>query len=252
MAGTSAGAAKGWITRRRGGLSMTNEGVIMPRPRGQAARATPPQRTQLQPIARIDDLRIDPHAPPDPQQMLRLYGQRQLRAALEDYSLDALKGSARMTQQRHPGTAPRQWNNKRDLLDYLERYGGAAPRATPAPRPAPAPKSSTPVRGQRVQPDIFARALPLRPVRHIQGREINPAQTVDPYFLRAIYGDQQLEQALSLWPASSLREAARDAGVPPGRTTSETAQRLAAIAKRAPINNVVAFYERHPNSTYRT
>jgi hypothetical protein len=60
----------------------------------------------------------------------------------------------------------------------------------------------------------------LVPIKNIEGREINPAAPLDPYFLLDAYGPQQLEQALNLFPVAKLKEAAvmvesRNAGTKP-------------------------------------
>lgn len=46
----------------------------------------------------------------------------------------------------------------------------------------------------------------LQPIRHVEGREINPAAPLDPYFLLEVYGAHQLRQALELFPLSKLKE----------------------------------------------
>jgi len=156
MAGTSAGAAKGWITRRRGGFSMTSEGVIMPRPRGQAAQ---PRREQApMPVAiRHDNTHeINYAASLDVKHLTRIYGTHQLEAVLSQFrSRERIDEAARSV-----GLRRRSGETNAGLIRRIVEHekGGAAPRATPAPRPAPAPKSSTPVRGQRVQ-----RATPPAP-----------------------------------------------------------------------------------------
>lgn len=46
----------------------------------------------------------------------------------------------------------------------------------------------------------------LTPIRHVEGREINLAAPLDPYFLLEVYGAHQLRQALELFPLAKLKE----------------------------------------------
>src|SRR5258708_35515725 len=48
----------------------------------------------------------------------------------------------------------------------------------------------------------------LVPIKHIQGRELNPAAPLDPYFLLEVYGAAQLPTALSIFPVAKLKEGA--------------------------------------------
>lgn len=48
----------------------------------------------------------------------------------------------------------------------------------------------------------------LTPIKHIQGRELNPADPLDPYFLFDVYGAAQLPTALSIFPVAKLKEGA--------------------------------------------
>lgn len=48
----------------------------------------------------------------------------------------------------------------------------------------------------------------LTPVRYVEGREINLAAPLDPYFLLEMYGANQLRQALDLFPLAKLKEGA--------------------------------------------
>lgn len=46
----------------------------------------------------------------------------------------------------------------------------------------------------------------LVPIKHVQGRELNPADPLDPYFLFEVYGPAQLPTALSMFPVAKLKE----------------------------------------------
>jgi hypothetical protein len=48
----------------------------------------------------------------------------------------------------------------------------------------------------------------LVPIKHIQGRELNPAAPLDPYFLFEVYGSAQFPTALSIFPVAKLKEGA--------------------------------------------
>ena len=48
----------------------------------------------------------------------------------------------------------------------------------------------------------------LVPIKHVQGRELNPAEPLDPYFLFEVYGPAQLPTALSIFPVAKLKEGA--------------------------------------------
>jgi len=49
--------------------------------------------------------------------------------------------------------------------------------------------------------------IDLVPIRRIEGRDIDPAAPLDPYFLLDLYGPGQLERALGLFPVAKLKEA---------------------------------------------
>ena len=60
---------------------------------GQRAEARPGDR--LAPVSYDDSMRIDPHGTPSVAQLQRIYGDRQLGAALTGYSHETLKAMAR-------------------------------------------------------------------------------------------------------------------------------------------------------------
>lgn len=59
----------------------------------------------------------------------------------------------------------------------------------------------------RKPPGVTAFDIDLVPIRRIEGREIDPAAPLDPYFLLDLYGPAQLEKALGLFPLAKLKEA---------------------------------------------
>lgn len=100
----------------------------------------PPQRTPrgahgapgtpgavLVPLHAIDDGKeIDPYAPPDPYFLRDLYGDPQLRRALERYSLARLQEAATAIEQGHPGTKPRNRGRKAAIIDYIVAHVSGA------------------------------------------------------------------------------------------------------------------------------
>jgi hypothetical protein len=69
------------------------------------------------------------------------------------------------------------------------------------PESKPTPRST---RGQDGVAKILSSTL--TPIRHVEGREINLAAPLDPYFLLEVYGAGQLRQALDLFPLAKLKE----------------------------------------------
>jgi hypothetical protein len=68
----------------------------------------------------------------------------------------------------------------------------------------------------------------LTPIRHVEGREINLAAPLDPYFLLEVYGAGQLRQALDLFPLAKLKEGLpavmeRNPGTKPANRSSKGA-----------------------------
>lgn len=53
---------------------------------------------------------------------------------------------------------------------------------------------------------VTAFDVKLVPIKHVQGRELNPADPLDPYFLFEIYGPAQFPTALSMFPVAKLKE----------------------------------------------
>jgi len=67
---------------------------------------------------------VDPFAPPDPHEIIDVYGYHQLGRALQDYTLDMLKQTAAKVQDEHPGTKPRSKSSKAAVIDYIVEYSG--------------------------------------------------------------------------------------------------------------------------------
>ena len=76
------------------------------------------------PIRYLDVRTLDPFAPPNPKDLIYVYGADKLGRALQEYSLDRLKQTAESIQQEHPGTKPTSRANKQAVIDYIIRYSG--------------------------------------------------------------------------------------------------------------------------------
>lgn len=77
---------------------------------------------------------------------------------------------------------------------------------------------------------VTAFDVKLVPIKQIDGREINPAAPLDPYFLYEVYGAEQLPTALSIFPVSKLKEgAAKVEQQNPGTKPSNRGQKQALI-----------------------
>jgi hypothetical protein len=75
--------------------------------------------SELIPLRSIEGLRFDPHAPVDPYMLQTIYGDAQLRRALEGYSLARLKEAAALVEERNPGTKPTSRARKDTIIDYI-------------------------------------------------------------------------------------------------------------------------------------
>lgn len=71
-----------------------------------------------------------------------------------------------------------------------------------------AEQTATTVRKRGKTKDLSALAADLVPVKRVEGRAIDPAAPLDPYFLHEVYGTEQLPIALELFSMQKLREAA--------------------------------------------
>ena len=78
--------------------------------------ATP---AQLTPINVVEGYKIGPGEAPDPYVFRRIYGDAQLRTALDSFNLTLLKGAADMVMKRNPGTKPKSRSKRDDILDYI-------------------------------------------------------------------------------------------------------------------------------------
>jgi hypothetical protein len=67
---------------------------------------------------------IDPFAPPDPRELMYVYGSDKLERALQNYTLDMLKQTAANVQAAHPGTRPRSKSSKAAVIEYIVEYSG--------------------------------------------------------------------------------------------------------------------------------
>jgi hypothetical protein len=69
-------------------------------------------------------VQINPFAPPDPHEIIDVYGYHQLGRALQDYTLDMLKQTAAKVQAEHPDTKPKSKSSKAAVIDYIVQYSG--------------------------------------------------------------------------------------------------------------------------------
>lgn len=91
-----------------------------PAPR-KAAPAGDKRKIRLTPVGVVDESELDPYGPPNPFALQKLYGNDQLRLALERYSLTALKETLPAMQERFPGTKPKKIT-KPGIIDYIVEY----------------------------------------------------------------------------------------------------------------------------------
>jgi hypothetical protein len=85
-------------------------------------RASNRPKTQLVPLPGTEGARFDPFAPLDPYLLLRLYGPRQLRAALSAYSYATLREAVAQVQQKNPGTRPKDRRKTESLIEYIVEH----------------------------------------------------------------------------------------------------------------------------------
>ena len=81
-----------------------------------------PAKPKLVPIGHVDPTLLGPDMPLNPYVLQQLYGNDQLRLALDGRALKALQQAADIVQQRHPGTAPVKRSQKASLIDYIVQY----------------------------------------------------------------------------------------------------------------------------------
>jgi hypothetical protein len=75
---------------------------------------------KLTPIGDMDESLIDPYGPPNPFGLQQLYGDGQLRLALERYTPARLRGAVAIVQERYPGTKPKSMS-KAAIIEYIVR-----------------------------------------------------------------------------------------------------------------------------------
>lgn len=115
--------------------------------------------------------------------------------------------------------------------EELERNGQFVARVRAAYNTLPASKTrGAGSAGSAAQKAEEARKLAatLKPIHEVEGREINLAAPLDPYFLLDVYGAQQLRQALELFPLAKLKEGVnavieRNPGTKPTSKSSKAA-----------------------------
>lgn len=127
------------------------------RTRAASARSTPPkpvkpghiervQANKLTVVGDVPEHLLDPYAPPNPHALHILYGEGQLRAALDRYTASKLRDAARVMRRQFPDhSVPRAKASKAQLVEYLAASArGDLATATdflrnePAYRPQPA------------------------------------------------------------------------------------------------------------------
>lgn len=77
---------------------------------------------ELVPVIDMTGIRIDPFASLDPYLLHRIYGSKQLRAALTGYSLARLKEGLDPVQTKNPGTKPQSKARKDSIIDYIVEH----------------------------------------------------------------------------------------------------------------------------------
>lgn len=76
------------------------------------------KRIDLVPVGRVDETLLDPYAPPNPWALQQLYGNDQLPAALDRYSLAKVKDALALMQRRYPDMRPKRMT-KSGIIDYI-------------------------------------------------------------------------------------------------------------------------------------
>ena len=75
----------------------------------------------LVPVKNMDGRFYDPFGPLDPYYLQELYGNHQLRQALDDQRTERLRQAARAVRSRNPGTKPRS-DSRAALIDYIVEH----------------------------------------------------------------------------------------------------------------------------------
>jgi hypothetical protein len=96
--------------------------------KGGAAKRAAKGAEPLEPLValRHTGKTVDPYAPPDPTELMYVYGNNKLWRALQDYTLDMLKQTSAKIEAAHPGTKPRNKSVKQSVIDYIVQYAGTS------------------------------------------------------------------------------------------------------------------------------
>lgn len=89
---------------------------------GRKSNSGKPVMEPLVPLRYLDVRTLDPLAPPNPKDLIYVYGQDKLGRALHEYTLDMLKQTADGIQAAHPGTKPKSRASKQSVIDYIVQY----------------------------------------------------------------------------------------------------------------------------------
>ena len=73
----------------------------------------------LVPITSAVGYSINVYGPPDPYELLKIYGKEQLPKALSLYKPAKLKETVARLMEEHPGSKPRTKTKPEDLIDYI-------------------------------------------------------------------------------------------------------------------------------------
>jgi hypothetical protein len=88
------------------------------KPANRTPRAAAPRKVLI-PIVSAGEVVIGRDDQPDAYVLQRLYGDDQLRDALEGYTLATLREMAEVVMQRNPGTTPENKRTKVAVIDYI-------------------------------------------------------------------------------------------------------------------------------------
>lgn len=89
---------------------------------GKGRQTQKRQKAQLTPIHPVDPGLFGPDRQLDPYLLRYVYGDDQLRTALEDYPAPALKQAAGIVDGRNPGTLPKGRLTKPALISYIVQH----------------------------------------------------------------------------------------------------------------------------------
>jgi hypothetical protein len=95
-----------------------DEHALAKRPASRRQSATKP-RKELIPVISADEIGFDRDEKTSAYGLQKLYGNAQLRDALDGYTLATLKEMAATVMERNPGTAPSSKRTKAAVIDYI-------------------------------------------------------------------------------------------------------------------------------------